>query len=88
MEQENRTCTHCQKRHERIVVRLANRRRTPQEKGKQAKNRRTPDKAELFTKHAEDKVRMFFGQERKIRLGTVAKALAANTATSDSRQRL
>ena len=86
VEQKDRRGPHRHKRHERVVIRLANRGRTPQEQRKQHKNRSTPDKAELLPEHAKNKVRMFFGQKRKIRLRTVSKTLALNAAAPDSSQ--
>ena len=88
MEQEYRASPHRHERYKRVVIRLANRGGAPQEQRKQHKNRRTPDKSKLLPENAEDKVRMFFGQEREIRLGTVSKALATNTATTNCRERL
>ena len=79
MEQDNRRSPHDHERHERVRRQPANRRSTPQEQGIKNQHKGASQKAELFTEHAKDKVRMFFGQEGQVGLGAMPKALALET---------
>ena len=58
--------SHDHERHERVRRQPANRCSTPQEQGIKNQHKGASQKAELFTEHAKDKVRMFFGQKGKV----------------------
>ena len=74
--------------YERIGELLAGRACTPQEQRVEHEDKQTADKAELLAQHAKDEVRMFFGQEREVRLRTLAEPLAGKATRTDCRQRL
>ena len=88
MEQDYRRRAHRDEGDERVGRHLANARRPPEEQRKEQQHERTAEEPELLAQHAEDEVRMFFGQEREVRLRTVAEALPHRATGTDGRDGL